>query len=120
MSSLCAATSTASEIAIPSDPVGCDAFALPDCVRSDGERCTDAPHVCIIERRYGFWSYDEPTMNTSHSSPNSRHAKASAEPHCPAPVSVQSFRTPACAFSYACATAVFGLCEPAGETPSYL
>ena len=27
-------------------------------------------------------------MNTSHSSPNSEHANASEEPHCPAPVSV--------------------------------
>ena len=51
MSSFCAATSTASEIAIPSEPVGCDACAWPDCVSSDGERCTVAPHVCIIERR---------------------------------------------------------------------
>jgi hypothetical protein len=25
-------------------------------VRSLGDRCTVAPHVCIIERRYGFWS----------------------------------------------------------------
>ena len=59
-------------------------------------------------------------MKTSHSSPNSAQANASAEPHCPAPVSVESFAIPACAFSYACGTAVFGLCEPAGETPSYL
>ena len=33
-------------------------------------------------------------MNTSHSSPNSRQASASAEPHWPAPVSVASLRTP--------------------------
>ena len=59
-------------------------------------------------------------MNTSHSSPNSEHANASADPHWPAPVSVDSRSIPAWAFSYACATAVFGLCEPAGETPSYL
>ena len=38
-------------------------------------------------------------MQTSHSSPNSEHAKASEEPHCPAPVSVASLRIPACAFS---------------------
>ena len=56
MSSCEAAISTASEIAIPSEPVGCEACARPDCVRSEGERCTVAPHVCIIERRYGFWS----------------------------------------------------------------
>ena len=59
-------------------------------------------------------------MKTSHSSPNSAQAKASAEPHWPAPVSVTSLPMPAWAFSKACGTAVLGLCEPAGETPSYL
>ena len=34
-------------------------------------------------------------MNTSHSIPNSEHAKASAEPHWPAPVSVESRPMPA-------------------------
>ena len=34
-------------------------------------------------------------MNTSHSSPNIWQASASAEPHCPAPVSVESLRIPA-------------------------
>ena len=38
-------------------------------------------------------------MNTSHSRPNSEQANASAEPHWPAPVSVQSRLIPACAFS---------------------
>ena len=38
-------------------------------------------------------------MNTSHSSPNSEQAKASAEPHWPAPVSVVSRLMPARAFS---------------------
>jgi len=47
----CAAISTASEIAMPSDPVGCDALDNPLCVRSLGERCTVAPHVSIIDRR---------------------------------------------------------------------
>ena len=51
MSVPAAATSTASEIAIPSEPVGCDACARPASVRSLGERCTVAPQVCIIERR---------------------------------------------------------------------
>ena len=59
-------------------------------------------------------------MKTSQSSPNREQAKARAEPHWPAPVSVVRRLTPARAFSYAWATAVFGLCEPAGETPSYL
>ena len=59
-------------------------------------------------------------MYTLHSSPISLHANESALPHCPAPVSVVSFLIPAAAFSYACATAVLGLCEPGGETPSYL
>ena len=51
MCSFCAAISTASEIAMPSEPVGCEACDLPDSVSSDGERCTVAPQVCIIERR---------------------------------------------------------------------
>ena len=38
-------------------------------------------------------------MNTSHSSPNSEQANASAEPHWPAPVSVASRLIPAWAFS---------------------
>ena len=38
-------------------------------------------------------------MNTSHSSPNSEHANASAEPHWPAPVSVLRRLMPARAFS---------------------
>src|SRR3954467_11171234 len=38
----------------------------------------------------------------------------------PGRVPAAGLRPPAWAFSYACATAVFGLCEPAGETPSYL
>ena len=59
-------------------------------------------------------------MKTSHSSPNSEQANAGEQPHWPAPVSVTSLRIPACAFSYACGTALLGLCEPAGETPSYL
>ena len=59
-------------------------------------------------------------MKTSHSRPNCVHANASAEPHWPAPVSVDSLRIPAWAFSYACGIAVFALCEPAGEPPSYL
>ena len=59
-------------------------------------------------------------MNTSHSSSKSVHANATAEPHWPAPVSVASLAMPASAFSYACATAVLALCEPAGDVPSYL
>ena len=59
-------------------------------------------------------------MKTSQSRPKSEHAKASDEPHCPAPVSVASLRTPACALAQAWGTAVFGLCDPAGEPPSYL
>ena len=56
MSSRPPATSTASEIAIPSEPVGCSRLARPAFVSSDGERWTVAPQVSIIERRYGFWS----------------------------------------------------------------
>ena len=46
-----AATSTASEMAMPSEPVVCALCARPASVRSDGERCTVAPQVSIIERR---------------------------------------------------------------------
>ena len=51
MSSFWAAISTASEMAMPSDPVGEPALARPDSVCSEGERWTVAPQVCIIERR---------------------------------------------------------------------
>ena len=66
-------------------------------VSRDGERCTVPPNVSISVRRYGFASYDAPTCHTSHSTPNSEQAKASAVPHWPAPVSVVSFLTPALA-----------------------
>ena len=59
-------------------------------------------------------------MNTSHSSPKSWQARASADPHCPAPVSVALPIPARCWGNKACATAVFGLWDPAGETPSYL
>jgi hypothetical protein len=45
-----------SEIAMPSEPVGCDAWLLPASVVSLGERITVAPQLSIIARRYGFWS----------------------------------------------------------------
>ena len=46
-------------------------------------------HVSIIERRYGFCSYETLTMYTLHSSPKNCAASATAAlPHCPAPVSV--------------------------------
>ena len=51
MSSFWAATSTASEIAIPSEPVVCSACDRPASVMSEGERWTVAPQVSIIERR---------------------------------------------------------------------
>ena len=95
-----AATSTASLIAMPSEPgeSGCAArIARPAAVRSDGLGWMVPPNVSIIIRRYGFWSYDARTCQTSHSSPNWAQAKASAVPHCPAPVSVVSRRTPAAA-----------------------
>ena len=46
-----AATSTASEIAMPSEPVVCSACARPESVVSLGERMTWAPQVSIIARR---------------------------------------------------------------------
>jgi hypothetical protein len=54
------------------------------------------PNVSIMIRRYGFWSYDARTCQTSHSRSYWEQAKANAVPHCPAPVSVVSFEMPAC------------------------
>ncbi len=51
MSGSLAATSTASEMAMPSEPVGWPACERPASVVSLGERCTVAPQVSIIERR---------------------------------------------------------------------
>jgi hypothetical protein len=54
VSAFIAATSTASEIAMPSEPVkfrGSAPSMRPTSVRSDGERCTDAPNASIIMRR---------------------------------------------------------------------
>ena len=56
--------------------------------RSRGDGTTSAPNVSMKIRRYGFCSYDAFTMKTWQSIPKNRHAIASAEPHCPAPVSV--------------------------------
>ncbi len=70
--------------------------------------------------RYGFWLYDARTMYTLHSRSYWLHANASAVPHCPAPVSVVSRAMPSALLKNACGTAVFGLCEPAGETDSSL
>ena len=57
MSSWVAATSTASLMAIPSEPVESGSSARivrPAFVSGDGEGTTDAPKAWIIERRYGF------------------------------------------------------------------
>ena len=65
MSSCVAASSTASLMAMPSDPVesGCAAWiARPLFVRSEGDATTPAPNVSMKMRRYGFWSYDAFTM----------------------------------------------------------
>jgi hypothetical protein len=59
VSSRPAASSTASEIAMPRLPgeSGCSSrIARPDCVSSDGLGTISAPHVWIIERRLGFCS----------------------------------------------------------------
>ncbi len=63
----------------------------------DGLGTTDAPHVSIIIRRYGFWSYETRTMYTLHSSPKNPHARAIELPHWPAPVSVAILVRPALA-----------------------
>ena len=65
MSSRPAASSTASEIAIPRLPgeSGCSArIARPDCVSSDGLATIVAPQAWISERRNGFCSYEILTM----------------------------------------------------------
>ena len=92
--SSCAATSTASEIAMPSEPGWSSGNALPDSVSRLGERCTVPPNTSISVRRWGFVSYDAPTCHTSHSTSKSAAAYDSAVPHWPAPVSVVSRRTP--------------------------
>ena len=71
-------------------------IARPALVCSDGLAMHVPPQVSIIRRRYGLESYDTRTMNTSHSRPKCWQANDSGEPHCPAPVSVLSFLTPAC------------------------
>ena len=51
--------STASEMAMPSDPGESGSLAStsrPAWVARDGDGCTVAPQVCIIVRRCGFWS----------------------------------------------------------------
>ena len=90
-----AATSTAALIAMPSEPgePGSSArMARPVLVRSDGLGWTVPPKVSIMMRRYGFWSYDARTCQTSHSRSNCAHANANAVPHWPAPVSVVNRR----------------------------
>ena len=65
MSSCVAASSTASLIAMPRDPVesGCSPrIARPEFVVSDGDASTSAPNVSMKTRRYGFWSYEAFTM----------------------------------------------------------
>jgi hypothetical protein len=59
-------------------------------------------------------------MKTSTSGPKCWPANARLEPHWPAPVSMVSRFVPSSALKYACTMAVLGLCEPVGETPSYL
>src|SRR5205807_3235864 len=83
-SSWVAASSTASEIAIPRLPgESGSSFNMPRpaLVRLVGDGYTVAPHVSIIARRYGFCSYDTLTMYTVTSRLNSAPANASAEPH---------------------------------------
>src|SRR5919109_3452312 len=86
---LVAATSTASEMAIPSEPGDSGSFsstARPEFVLSEGLGVTVAPKACIMLRRYGFWSYEIRTMYTSHSRSKREQASARELPHWPAPV----------------------------------
>lgn len=93
-----AATSIASEIAIPSEPDVSGKRSWnerPAWVRSDGDEWTVAPKVSISTCRYGLPSYDDRTCQISHSRSNTSQANARAEPHWPAPVSVVSLVRPA-------------------------
>src|SRR5436309_13347359 len=108
---------------MPSDPVDSgfsSRIFLPAWVVGDGDATTSAPNVSMNTRRYGFCSYDALTMKTWQSIPKNAHAIDTAEPHWPAPVAVATRFVPASLLKYACAIAVLGLCEPAGDTPSYL
>lgn len=71
-------------------------------------------------RRPGFWRKLDRTMNTLVVMPKREPAYARAAPHCPAPVSVTSSRTPSRAARKACISAVLLLWLPVGLTPSYL
>jgi hypothetical protein len=65
VSSRCAASSTASEMAMPRLPGEAGSAsrnARPEFVSSDGLATIVAPQVSIIERRYGFCSYETLTM----------------------------------------------------------
>ena len=73
---------------LPGESASRSSIARPAFVSGDGLGTTLAPHVSIIIRRYGFWSYETRTMYTLHSRPNRLHASAMDEPHWPAPVSV--------------------------------
>ena len=92
----------------------------PALVRLLGLAMQFAPHTCIISLRKGFCSKLMRTMKTLHSRPIRLHAKASALPHCPAPVSVVSRLIPNCLLYQAWGTAVLGLWLPAGLTLSSL
>ena len=91
--------------------------ARPASVRSDGERCTVRPRSASSSGgRASGYSWSRPS--TPRIQPKSWQAKASDEPHWPAPVSVVSFLMPAGGVLVGLAPRCW-LCEPAGETPSY-
>lgn len=55
------ASSTASDMAVPNEPWLLGSFvstSFPARVDIDGDAVTCAPYVCIMERRYGFCSYE--------------------------------------------------------------
>ena len=82
---------------LPGDSRSVASTCRPNSVRSDGEGTTEAPQVSMSARRYGFCWYDTLTMYTITSMSKKVPAKASADPHCPAPVSVVSRLIPSSA-----------------------
>ena len=103
---------------MPSEPGWsgrCARMARPELVSLDGLR--DAARAVGFHQRAAIrlLVVGHAHLEHLHLIPNSAPAKASDDPHWPAPVSVASFLMPACWLYQACGTAVLGLWLPAGR-----